>query len=62
MAEKTVQVAFRFPTDPVDRLNDYAEVLRKEQLGFQGSRADAVRRLLIQALAEVKLKRTSRKK
>ncbi len=44
------QQAFRLPESLIDRLNRYAERLRRERPGLEVSRADAVRLLLSRAL------------
>ncbi|MBT3218230.1 MAG: hypothetical protein HN348_04010 [Proteobacteria bacterium] len=44
------QVAFRLPTELVERLDRHAERLRQKNPGIRVSRADAVRLLLWKAL------------
>lgn len=53
MAENDRQVAFRLPSELVDRLDEHAEHLRRESPGVRITRADVVRLLLTRALDEV---------
>jgi predicted transcriptional regulator len=46
----TTQVAFRLPNDLLQRVDAYAEQLRREEPGRSAPRAEAVRVLLIKAL------------
>lgn len=53
------QLVVRLPQDVMDRLDTYAERLRKEQPGPSWKRSDVVRMLIVRGLdaAEVKKKR-----
>ncbi len=46
------QQAFRLPESIIERLDRYAERLRREQPGLEVSRADVVRLLLARALEQ----------
>lgn len=48
--EPTQQAAFRLSTSLLERLDSYAERLRREQPGMTVSRSDVVRLLLTRAL------------
>ena len=52
-AGSTQQTGFRLPIELVERLDAYAEQLRKEQPGMTIRRADVVRLLLTRALDEL---------
>lgn len=47
------QVAFRLPSELVDRLDEYAEQVRRENPGMRVTRADVVRMLLSRGLARI---------
>ena len=48
----TTQVAFRLPNDLLQRVDAYADQMRRDVPGMNASRADAVRVLLNKALEE----------
>jgi hypothetical protein len=50
--EGKVQVAFRLPASLVNKIDLYAEQMRKQNPGLNPNRSDVVRVLLAQALAE----------
>lgn len=50
MAERTIQVAFRLPSELIETLDAYVSDLRKRTPGLSVTRADAVRILLARGL------------
>lgn len=50
MAERTIQVAFRLPSELIETLDAYVADLRKRTPGLSVTRADAVRILLARGL------------
>jgi hypothetical protein len=62
MTAETIQVGFRMAKELVDRIDEYAEYMDKQNPGMKMSRADAVRILVTRALDETDKERKSKRK